>query len=156
MRRRALLTAVGAGTIGALAGCTALEEQIKEMDAAGLSNCLDREVDGEYAAGRATDEGVSLGVRNEGGQDWTATVRIARDGESVVDETVTVEPSGFAVLSDGGITTTGDYEISVGVDGGGDAEGTWRVCRESFILVVLIEEEGSVRFRKPGRSYEEE
>jgi len=156
MRRRALLTAVGAGALGALAGCTALEEQIKEMDAEGLANCLERERDGEYAAGRATTEGVSLGVRNEGGQDWTATVRIARDGGSVLDETVTVEPSGFAVLIDRGITTTGDYEISVDVDGGGAAEGTWRVCRDSFILVVLIEEEGSVRFRKPGRSYEEE
>jgi len=155
MRRRALLAAAGAGAVGALAGCTALEDQVKEMAVEDLAECLDRERGDEYAAGAATDEGVSLGVRNEAEGDWTATVRVTRDGEAVVDETVDVEAAGFAVLTDGGITTTGDYDIAVDVEGGESAEGTWRVCRGSFVLVVLVEEDGAVRFRKPGQRYDE-
>lgn len=156
MRRRALLAAAGVGAVGALAGCTALENQIKEMETADLAECLDRERGEEYAAGAATERGVSLGVRNESDGEWTATVRVALDGERVVDETTTVEAAGFAVLTDGGITTTGDYDIAVDVEGGESTEGTWRVCRESFVLVVLIEADGAVRFRKPGQRYEED
>lgn len=156
MRRRALLAAAGAGAVGALAGCTALEDQVKEMDAEDLAECLDRERGDEYAAGAATERGVSMGLRNESEGDRTVTVRVGLDGETVVEETVTVAAAEFAILTDGGITTTGDYGIAVDVEGGDSSEGTWRVCRESFVLVVLIEEDGAVRFRKPGQRYEED
>jgi hypothetical protein len=156
MRRRALLAAAGAGAVGALAGCTALEDQVKEMNAEDLAECLDRERGDGYAAGAATERGVSMGLRNESDGEWTATVQVGLDGETVVEETVTVGEADFSILTDGGITTTGDYDIAVAVEDGESTEGTWRVCRESFVLVVLIEDDGAVRFRKPGQRYEED
>jgi len=156
MRRRALLVAAAGGAVGALAGCTALEDQVKELETDDLAECLDRERGDEYAAGAATEQGVSMGLRNESDDGWTATVQVGLDGETVVEETITVEAAAFEILTDGDITTTGDYDITVDVEGGESTAGTWRVCRESFILVVLIEGDGAVRFRKPGQRYEEE
>ena len=156
MRRRALLGTVGAGALAALAGCEELANESIRLSADDLDSCIDRELEESFEADRETNQGVSVGVDNVSDADWTVDVRVDRDGESVVDESVTAESGAFVGVADEAITETGDYDLSVSVDGGDGVEATWRVCVDSFILVIVVEEEGSVAFNKPGERFEED
>jgi hypothetical protein len=158
MRRRTLLAAVGAGGLTALAGCGALESEIKEMDAAGLETCLPRERPGTYSAGAETAQPVEMGVRNETSESWTVTVSVSTGDQPLLERTVTLDGGGFEALlrrGENAIEETGDYALSVSVDGGESVDATWQVCRDSFITVVLVQEGGSLRFQKPDQSYED-
>jgi len=156
MRRRALLATVGAGTAAGLAGCVDIEQERVDLEADALSNCLDRELDDEsYAAGRETNDDVLLAVDNLTTEEWTVDVRLDHDGETIVDTTVTAESTEFLIVVDGEITTTGDYDLSANVDGGDSVEATWRVCRNSFVLAVTVDEGGEIGFQKPGREFED-
>jgi hypothetical protein len=157
MRRRTLLAAVGAGGLTALAGCGALESEIKEMDAEGLRTCLPREQPGTFTAGAGTEQPVEMGVQNETSESWTVTVSVTKGEQPYVDRTVSLDGGGFEALlrrEENAIEETGDYALSVSVAGGESVETTWQVCRGSFITVILVQEGGVLRFRKPDQSYD--
>lgn len=156
MRRRALLGTVGAGALAALAGCEELADESIRLSADDLDSCLDRELEESFESGEETNQGISVGLDNVSDSDWTAEVLVERDGESVVDESVTAESGSFVGVADEVIATTGDYSLSVGVDGGDSVEATWRICVDSFILVIVVEEEGTIEFSKPGERFENE
>ncbi len=157
MRRRALLGALSAGAAAGLAGCNEIGDESVTLDATELENCLSRELDDStYGPDQETNQGVSVGVENDGDREWSVRVQVAGNGETIVDETVTVGEGEFTGVIRESIRTTGEYTLAVAVDGGESVETTWRVCVDSFILVVVVESGGEIGFSKPGEEFESE
>ncbi|MFD1647340.1 hypothetical protein [Haloarchaeobius litoreus] len=125
--RRALLSTVGGGLSGALAGCLDRDRTGTEAAETSTGTATARPTATEPLQTAITDGALDahVSVHNDGDAPATVTAELRRDGTVVDERTRDVNDGVVALLFS--VPEPGSYTVSASLDAGGSATHDWRV-----------------------------